>query len=94
MIKTGIYKEYVTCEVKVNPKSRKNEIDLRDSKFYIKVTSAPEKGKANKAVIDLLSKKLDIRKSDLIILKGETVQNKLIGIKISRENLIKKIKNM
>jgi hypothetical protein len=40
------------------------------------VTQAPEKGKANKAVIELLSKLLGLRKSQIELLAGETSSQK------------------
>lgn len=45
------------------------------------VTAAPEKGKANEALIKLLSEYFDIPKGVISIIRGETERNKLIEIK-------------
>lgn len=82
-IKINTEKKYISLEVKVQPKSKKNEIIIKDGRIIIKVTAAPDKGKANEAVIKLIADKLDIKKSDVFIMRGETNQNKVIGIKIT-----------
>jgi hypothetical protein len=40
------------------------------------VTQSPEKGKANKAVIELMAKSLGLRKSQIELLSGETSHQK------------------
>jgi uncharacterized protein (TIGR00251 family) len=46
----------------------------------IRVTQPPDKGKANKAVIALLAKRLGFAKSALSIVAGDTSRNKQIRI--------------
>ena len=46
----------------------------------IKVTSAPEKGKANQCLIKFLSSQLDIKKNCIKIISGQTSQIKQIEI--------------
>jgi hypothetical protein len=63
--------------VRAHPGARRNEIrGLQDGMLKISVTQAPEKGKANKAVIELLSKQLGLRKSQIELLAGETSSQK------------------
>ena len=38
----------------------------------IKVAAPPEKGKANKAIVELLANKLKLKKSDVLIQSGHT----------------------
>jgi len=67
--------------VKVSPKSSKNEVlKLDDTHFRVKVTAAPDKGKANDAVIELLSSHFHIAKSRIRIVSGETARNKKIEL--------------
>mgnify|MGYP002637677477 FL=1 len=40
------------------------------------VTQAPEKGKANKAIVEVLAKQLGLKKSQVSLLSGETSQRK------------------
>jgi len=68
--------------IKVSPKSSKNEIvKIDEATFRVKVTAAPDKGKANAAVIALLSEHLRVAKSRIRIVSGETSRNKKIEIK-------------
>ncbi|MCX6646575.1 MAG: DUF167 domain-containing protein [bacterium] len=55
-------------------------LGIHDGALKIAVTAAPEKGKANKAVINLLSKILKIPKNSISIDSGETSPNKKITI--------------
>ncbi|GAG71897.1 unnamed protein product [marine sediment metagenome] len=60
----------VVIEVKVIPDSDKNELAKEDSKVKIRVKASAEKGKANQAVIKLLSKYYNISKSSIKIIKA------------------------
>ena len=67
--------------VKVKPNSRIESIKQVEADYYeIKVTVPPEKGKANKRVIEILSKHLKIPKTRITIIKGETGREKLLEI--------------
>ena len=44
----------------------------------IKVTAVADKGKANKAVIDVLARELAVPRSSFEIIRGETDRNKLL----------------
>ena len=57
--------------------ARRNEIrGVQDGMLKVSVTQVPEKGKANKAVIDLLAKKLGLKKSQIELIDGETSHQK------------------
>ncbi|OGF35047.1 hypothetical protein A2482_01095 [Candidatus Falkowbacteria bacterium RIFOXYC2_FULL_48_21] len=67
--------------VKVSPKSSHNEVTkLDDSHFCVKVTAAPDKGKANDAAIELLSDYFHVAKSRIYIVSGKTSRNKTVEI--------------
>lgn len=51
-----------------------------ERRLILRVTAAPEKGKANKAVIAFLAKKLGVPKSALSLVSGETDRNKVLRI--------------
>ncbi len=69
--------------VKVKPSSRKNEVKLIDNnKLEIRVTAAPDKGKANKAVVELLAKHFKVPKSAITIVRGEGARDKVIEINV------------
>jgi hypothetical protein len=63
--------------VRAHPGARRNEIrGVQDGMLKVSVTQSPEKGKANKAVIELLSKKLGLKKSQIELIAGETSHQK------------------
>ncbi len=64
-----------------------------EEKAYLKirVCPVPQKGKANKALIALLAKKLRIAKSSLTLISGETSRQKILRIDGEPEDLIVKL---
>jgi uncharacterized protein len=69
-------------QVKVISKSSCNKVEKIDDEHYkVKVTIAPEKGKANKKVIDILSEYFNVSKSQIEIVRGKTMADKFIEIK-------------
>ena len=69
-------------QVHGQPGSRKNEIKgERDGALKVSVTQVPEKGKANKAITELIAKVLKLRKSQLELLSGETSSEKIFLIR-------------
>ena len=75
-----------TFQVRVTPKAAANRIKVEqqdDGTWLVRVyvTTAPEDGKANKAVIELLARHLGIPKSSLVITRGMAGKNKLITIR-------------
>ena len=62
--------------VRAQPGARRNEIrGLQDGALKVCVTQ-PEKGKANKAIVEVLAKWLGVRKSQIELLSGETASQK------------------
>ena len=67
--------------LKVTPKASRNAISgWRGDTLRLSVTAAPEKGKANQAVITLLAEALDLPRSSLCIVRGETASTKIVEI--------------
>lgn len=69
----------INVKVKANSKEEKIE-PLGNNQFAVKVKAPAHEGKANNAVIKLLSKYFDIPKSMIIISKGQQNNNKIIDI--------------
>ncbi|MBS4168639.1 DUF167 domain-containing protein [Parachlamydia sp. AcF125] len=82
-----------TLSIKVIPNSSKKGIaGWENHKLKLHISAAPEKGKANEAVIKFLSKFLGIRQQHIQIIQGETSRHKLIQIEgMDYEALIEKI---
>ena len=75
-------KDGIIIEVKVDPRSSRNEIvGVVDKTVRIKLTGPPVEGAANEQLIKLLAERFDIRKSDVIIMKGESSRHKLVKLK-------------
>ncbi len=69
----------ISVKVKANSKEEKVE-QTGNNQFIIKVRAPAQEGKANSAMIKLLSKYFDIPKSLIIISKGRQNSNKIIDI--------------
>ena len=73
-------------EVKLTPGAARSEIrgweDLADGQriLRVSVTAAPEKGKANAALIALLSKAWKLPKGAFTIVRGETDRTKVLDV--------------
>ncbi len=66
---------------RVSPKSAKPGIErLGESTYKIKVKAPPEKGKANKEVMEMIADYFHVPKSKVRILRGHTAQKKTIEI--------------
>jgi len=73
----------------VQPNSSITKIDgLSNGMIRVKINSQPQKGKANKYLIEFLSKKLDIPKSKIKIIRGEFSKIKDIEIEGIKKDLI------
>ncbi|MBU0706834.1 DUF167 domain-containing protein [Patescibacteria group bacterium] len=67
-----------TITVKVIPNAKNNLISYQDGLYKIKLTASPDKGKANKQLIALLSEYFSIPISRIKIISGNTSRTKRI----------------
>ena len=83
----------VVFRVKVVPGSSKTvDCGLLDGMIKIKVSAAPEKGKANKNLVEFLAKKLGLKKRAVSIVSGQTNPVKEVLVHgISTESLLEKM---
>ncbi len=73
MIELQEHHQGTILPVRAHAGARRNAIGgERDGCLQVSVTQAPEKGKANKAIIALVASWLDVRKSQIEIVSGET----------------------
>lgn len=79
--------------IKISPNASKNEIIKTNDGVKLKITAQPVEGKANKAVIEYLSKTFKIPKTYLEIIKGETSKEKTVLIKSKDEEKLQKLKD-
>ena len=73
-----------SLQVRVSPKASVNRVRIeeRPEGLLVRgdVTVAPEDGKANKQVVRLLAKEMNLSKSALSIVRGLTSRNKMIAV--------------
>ncbi len=66
--------------IKVIPNARRNSVSEEGGIFKVRVTAPAVDGKANKAVIEVLSGFYKVKKRDIKILRGERSRDKLVEI--------------
>jgi uncharacterized protein (TIGR00251 family) len=72
--------------VRVKPNMKEEKVEKVDNVFAVYVKEPAKEGRANKAVVELLSKYFKIPKSKIVILSGMKSKQKIIEIKDSRGN--------
>lgn len=83
MIEKKIFEETkagLVVRLKIIPNSSRNEVIWENEGLKVKITAQPIENKANKALIEFLSKTLKIAKSNIQILKGELNKEKALLI--------------
>ncbi|UCD06011.1 MAG: DUF167 domain-containing protein [candidate division WOR-3 bacterium] len=71
----------VLLSVRVIPRSKKNEVsDLGNNRLRVRVISPPERGRANKELVELLARHYRKRRSSITIAKGLTSRDKIVEI--------------
>ena len=93
MIELESYAAGVVLPVRAHAGAKRSEIRGEQAgALKVLVTQAPEKGKANKAIVALLAETLDLKKSQIELLAGETSpQKKFLVRDISRDDLAARI---
>lgn len=79
-------KDGLTLFVRVTPNAGADAMEGIEQRadgrtvLRIRVSAVPDRGKANKAVVKLLAKRLKIAKSRIVLVAGETARNKTLAI--------------
>jgi uncharacterized protein len=69
--------EGTVLPVRAQPGARRNEIrGVQNGALRVCITQAAEKGKANKALVELLAKLLGLKRSQIELISGETSHQK------------------
>ena len=67
--------------VRVVPKARRNAVKVADDgSLRVRVTAAPEDGKANEALVSLLSKQLQVPKFSVRVVRGHRARDKVVEV--------------
>ncbi|SCB60304.1 hypothetical protein GA0061105_110107 [Rhizobium aethiopicum] len=92
-----IFDDHLRLAVRLTPNGGRDAIDgieadgEGETHLKARVTSVPEKGKANKALILLVAESLRIPKSSVSLVSGETARKKILRIDGDPEDLAKKL---
>ena len=70
-----------TIEIHVQPKASRNRIVTLDGTIKVYVTAAPEKGRANKAVVEMIARRLGVPKRAVSIISEERSRMKLLTVR-------------
>lgn len=87
-------KQGVILKLKISPNSSKIEFIKTNEGLKIKLTAQPIENKANKMLIEVLSKQFKFPKSQIKIIKGETSKEKTILFENISEEKELEIKNL
>ena len=78
-------------DIRVQPRASRNAIEIDGERITVRVTAAPESGKANVAVIALLAKRLRVPKRSVQIVRGGKSRDKRIRVEgISASDVIER----
>lgn len=95
-----LHSDHLRLSVRLTPNGGRDSIegvetDAEGSAFLkARVSAVPENGKANKALIALLSKKLRLPKSAISVISGETARKKILRIDGDPEDLKAKMESL
>ncbi|MFQ5862896.1 MAG: DUF167 domain-containing protein [Candidatus Brocadiales bacterium] len=80
--------EGIVIPVRAQPGAKRDSIVGEwDGRLKIQVKAAPEKGKANEAIVKLLARSLGLQKSSVHVVSGESSRNKKVlvqGINLTK----------
>lgn len=67
--------------VKAVPRAGRNEVEkISESEYRVRVTAAPEKGRANEKVVELLAYYFSVPKGSVVIVAGKSSRTKIVDI--------------
>ncbi len=86
----------ITFQVKVVPAGSRTSIEgCYGDMLKVKLSAAPEKGKANEALLEFLAEKLDIKRKFIKIVSGLTSKVKQVAIEqITQQEFLEKLKTV
>lgn len=89
MLDLQVKNDAVIVKVRVQPKASRDAIvGEHGGALKIAVTAAPEKGRANRAVIEVLAKALGLRRSSIEITAGSASRDKTLALGGARREAV------
>lgn len=74
-------------EVHVITNAKKRELRIEGTYLKAKITSTPRDGKANAELVQFLADFFGVRKSEIVIEKGQREKRKLVTLPLGEEEL-------
>ena len=96
----SLHDDHLRLSIRLTPNGGRDSVEGvetdAEGNAYLKarVSAVPENGKANKALIALLSKKLRLPKSAISVISGETARKKILRIDGDPEDLKAKLEGL
>ena len=87
-------KEGILINLRILPNSKKCEFVKNEDILKVKITAQPIDGKANKCLIEFLSKTFKVPKSYIKIVKGETSKEKAVLFENITDEKLAKMKEI
>lgn len=84
----------IILRLRISPNASKNQFIFAEDMIKLKITAQPIENKANKAVVEYLSKLFKVPKTKITILKGDTSKEKTLLIKTTDMKKIENIKTI
>jgi len=83
--------ETASVSVVVQPSASRNEVvGFEDGVLRVKIAAPPVKGKANRELVDFLSKRLRVSRGSITIEKGLTSRRKVVAIEgLSKDEVLR-----
>ncbi len=80
-------------QVKVTPRAREDRIvSFEEGVLKVRLNALPEKGEANKALVKLLSKELDIPQHRIVLVSGGSSKLKRFEIEgVSQDEILQRL---
>ncbi|MCD2182431.1 DUF167 family protein [Rhizobium sp. GN54] len=85
---------HVTVTVRLTPNGGRDGIDTDaqgERHLKVRVRAVPEKGRANKALVDVVAKAAGVAKSAVTLASGETQRKKILRIEGDPEDILRKL---
>jgi uncharacterized protein (TIGR00251 family) len=89
----ALVERQVSITVQVQPNARRNEVlGFEDGILHVKIAAPPVKGKANRELIEFLSRLLGVSKGRITIERGITSRRKVVAIAgLDREQIVARL---
>jgi len=81
----------MNIEIKVVTRAKRPEIMREGAGLKIKLISLPREGRANEELVETLAAFFGVRKSEVVILRGEKDKRKVVSVPITGDEFMAKI---